>query len=111
MDDFLNLLAIVYYPEIKYIPFESTFNLRYVDLKVDEKRIITSVDVKNTKVRWTFLIDFKNIDEKFFSYVHNIELNNVILPKNIVCAIYHNDNKKIIFWSNIEYELLYKQYV
>ena len=97
---YLDKAIISYYPEKNYIPMESTFKLSNVDVSVNRKLpITTNINVKDTTELWIFIIKYKDLNNKFFNDVHNIDLNNVVLPQNVISATYYNGLEETIFLS------------
>ena len=110
LNNFLNLYSIEYYPNIDYIPFELSYS-SYLNNIIDHNITKTSFDITSQNKKWDILINSRYINENFFIAVHNLNINNVILPNNIICAIYYYENKKQYFWSNKENEVLYKEFL
>jgi hypothetical protein len=117
---FSNLEQILYFPDIDYIPYESIYNKLNTDWIMSNNNIKNSlidiIDVRNEIRIWNIFVDRRYINKEFFKIVHNMNIDNLVLPPNSVCAIYYNKNEtenktiKEYFWSSKENELLYNQF-
>ena len=108
--DLLRFHSVNYYPEINYISHEEYYH----NLNIDIDQLgppSLKIDVKNQKIYWEFLVEIRYLNEEFFKNVRTFSsysepelIDASALPKKVVCAIFHKDNKKYIIWLNEEYK-------